>query len=54
MNLTTTTTIKLLGVVLLLAIAALLIFTLAQAHQNPLVSIGWHDLASVGWVTSPA
>jgi hypothetical protein len=46
--------INLLGIILVVALATLLIFNLAQAHQIPITSVGWHELASVGWVTTPA
>ena len=53
MNLKTYKTNKLIGVILFLAVATLLILTVVVTHQDHITSIGWHDLASVGWVTTP-
>jgi hypothetical protein len=53
---------KLLGLVLLVAVVAVTVFALAEIAPTlmasvgwnvPTASIGWHDLASVGWVTNP-
>ena len=42
---------KLLGVVLLVIFLAMIFLAFTQTAQNLTASIGWHDLASVGWVT---
>ncbi len=44
---------KLLGVVLLAIFLTPLLLAFTQMAHNLTASIGWHDLASVGWVTSP-
>ena len=41
---------KILGILLLVAIATLVFLYLVQAIQDTFVSVGWHDLVSVGWV----
>jgi hypothetical protein len=45
--------INLLGFLLLIALAMLLLLALVPEFQSQVVSINWHDLASVGWVTNP-
>jgi hypothetical protein len=44
---------KILGLVILVAMVAVIAFTLIEITPSLLASIGWHDLASIGWVTSP-
>ena len=46
--------VNLLGILLFLAMVALLIFALVQTHQDLLTSIGWNnEVVSIGWVSSP-
>jgi hypothetical protein len=40
-----------LGITLLIAILALVLLTLTMQSQILFVSVGWHGVASVGWVT---
>ena len=44
---------KLLGIILLGICLTLILLAFTQMAPNLSASIGWHDLASVGWVTSP-
>ena len=44
---------KILGLALLVVVAAVTVFALAEIAPTLMASIGWHDLASVGWVTTP-
>lgn len=51
-----TYTLKWINVVslILLAIALILLFlAMTWAVNNLMVSVGWHELASVGWVANP-
>jgi hypothetical protein len=44
---------KILGLALLVAAVAVMAFALAETTPSLMASTGWHDLASVGWVTMP-
>jgi hypothetical protein len=38
---------------LLVAVLVLLFLVMSWAVNNLMPSVGWHELASVGWVTTP-
>ena len=42
---------KILGFALLVAVVAVMAFALAEIAPSLMASVGWHELASVGWVT---
>ena len=42
---------KILGFALLIAVVAVMAFALAEIAPSLMASVGWHELASVGWVT---
>ena len=44
---------KLLGGLLITVFLVILLLAYLQTAQNLTVSVGWHDFASVGWVTAP-
>jgi hypothetical protein len=41
---------KILGFVLLIALVTVMAFALAENAPTLMASVGWHELASVGWV----
>jgi hypothetical protein len=46
--------INVMGIALVAAILILLILALAfSVHTHLFASVGWRDLASIGWVTAP-
>jgi hypothetical protein len=42
------------GIILLAAVLVLLFLATTWAVNNLMASVGWHGLASVGWVTTSA
>jgi len=53
MKTTTLKMVNLLTIALLAVILALFILSMFSAAQTVHVSVGWHELVSVGWVTTP-
>jgi hypothetical protein len=51
MKISTLKWINVLGVALLAVVLALVILTLTMRAETLFASVGWHELASVGWVT---
>jgi hypothetical protein len=45
---------KILGLTLLILMVVVTAFALAEVAPSLMASIGWHDFASIGWVTAPS
>lgn len=44
---------KILGFTMLVVVVAMIAFAMGEMAPRLLASIGWHDLASMGWVIAP-
>lgn len=45
--------INVFGIILLATALVLLFLAMTWTVNNLMASVGWHELASVGWVTTP-